>query len=88
MRILEKGNVLDQTVTDIERFGAPVDDELAAGETSIQADLLLYGSEANDLDKRRCGLTLRYCGVGVRARLGRSFSARVAAIPARRLKKP
>ncbi|MCB1021772.1 MAG: phytanoyl-CoA dioxygenase family protein [Bryobacterales bacterium] len=65
-----EGNVLDQTVTDVERYGAPVDDELRAGEMSIHADLLLHGSEANDSDRRRCGLTLRYCAADVEAHLG------------------
>ncbi|MEZ5361526.1 MAG: phytanoyl-CoA dioxygenase family protein [Bryobacterales bacterium] len=65
-----EGNVLDQTVTDVERFGAPVDDVLQAGEMSIHADLLLHGSEANESDRRRCGLTLRYCAADVEAHLG------------------
>jgi ectoine hydroxylase-related dioxygenase (phytanoyl-CoA dioxygenase family) len=66
----DEGNVLDQTVAGIGRFGAPVDDALLAGEMSIHADLLLHGSEANESDRRRCGLTLRYCAAGVRAHLG------------------
>ena len=37
---------------------------------SIHADLLLHGSEANDSDRRRCGLTLRYCAADVKAHLG------------------
>ncbi len=64
-----EGNVLDQTVEDIGRFGAPVFVELKAGEISIHNDLLLHGSEANDSDRRRCGLTLRYCTADVRAHL-------------------
>jgi len=66
----DEGNVLDQTVADIERFGEAVDDTLAAGEISIHSDLLLHGSEANDSDRRRCGLTLRYCAADVKAYLG------------------
>jgi hypothetical protein len=31
------------------------------------SDLLLHGSEANNSDRRRCGLTLRYCAAEVRA---------------------
>jgi hypothetical protein len=65
-----EGNVLDQTVEDAERFGQPVDVELEAGEVSIHCDLLLHGSEANQSDRRRCGLTLRYCAADVRAYLG------------------
>lgn len=64
-----EGNVLDQTVPNVERFGAPVDIELGAGEVSIHSDLLLHGSEANESDRRRCGLTLRYCSAEVRAGL-------------------
>ena len=65
-----EGNVLNQTIADVERFGAPVDDVLRAGEISIHSDLTLHGSEANDSDRRRCGLTLRYCAAYVRAYLG------------------
>ncbi len=63
-------NVLDQTVEDAERYGTPVDDELRAGEISVHSDLLLHGSEANLSDRRRCGLTLRYCAASVRAGMG------------------
>lgn len=63
-------NVLGTAVDDLGRFGQPVDIELAAGEISIHSDLLLHGSEANRSDRRRCGLTLRYCAADVRAYLG------------------
>jgi hypothetical protein len=62
-------NVLDQTIENVEQFGTPVDDVLKAGEVSLHNDLLLHGSEANDSDRRRCGLTLRYCAADVRAGL-------------------
>lgn len=58
-------NVLNQEVQDVSRFGSPTAIELKAGEISIHADLLLHGSEANDSDRRRCGLTLRYCAADV-----------------------
>lgn len=64
-----EANVLNQTVDDAERFGQPVDDELKAGEISIHSDLLLHGSAANESDRRRCGLTLRYCAADVRAHM-------------------
>jgi len=64
-----EGNVLHQTVANVERFGEPVDDELKAGQISVHADLLLHGSEANESDRRRCGLTLRYCSADVRAHM-------------------
>ena len=63
----DEHNVLDQTVPDAEQYGRPVDVELRAGEVSIHSDLLLHGSEANQSDRRRCGLTLRYCAAEVRA---------------------
>ena len=66
----DENNVLNQTVDDPERFGPVVDDVLKAGEVSLHSDLLLHGSRANDSDRRRCGLTLRYCSADVRAHLG------------------
>jgi hypothetical protein len=60
-------DVLDQEVEDIGRFGDPVDVELSAGQFSIHPDLLLHGSEPNTSNRRRCGLTLRYCAADVRA---------------------
>jgi hypothetical protein len=66
----DESNVLNQTVARAETFGEPVNVELKAGEISLHSDLLLHGSEANQSNKRRCGLTLRYCPVTVRAGLG------------------
>ncbi len=66
----DEANVLNQTVASVEQLGAPVDVELPAGEISIHSDLLLHGSEANLSNRRRCGLTLRYCPADVRAGLG------------------
>lgn len=60
-------NVLNQTIENAEQYGSPIDDSLKAGEISIHSDLLLHGSEANQSDRRRCGLTLRYCAADVRA---------------------
>jgi non-heme Fe2+,alpha-ketoglutarate-dependent halogenase len=62
--------VLNQKVLNAEQFGQPVNDELRAGEISLHSDLLLHGSEPNHSDRRRCGLTLRYCAADVRAGLG------------------
>ncbi len=61
--------VLNQRVAGIGRFGQPVDNILRAGEISLHSDLLLHGSEANDSNRRRCGLTLRYCSAEVSAYL-------------------
>ena len=66
----DESNVLNQTVTGAESLGEPFNVELKAGEISIHSDLLLHGSEANESNKRRCGLTLRYCPTIVRAGLG------------------
>jgi hypothetical protein len=62
-------NVLDQTIENPLQYGVEVCDELRAGEISLHSDLLLHGSEANDSDRRRCGLTLRYCAAEVRAHM-------------------
>lgn len=62
-------NVLNQTIENVEQYGHFVDDILQAGECSFHSDLLLHGSEANESDRRRCGLTLRYAAADVRAHL-------------------
>ena len=64
------GNVLDQTVKDPEQYGTRKHTPLKAGQISIHSDLLLHGSAPNDSDRRRCGLTLRYCPASVTAYLG------------------
>ncbi len=62
-------NVLNQTIDNVEQFGTEVCDTLKAGEISLHSDLLLHGSEANNSDRRRCGLTLRYCAAEVRGHM-------------------
>jgi ectoine hydroxylase-related dioxygenase (phytanoyl-CoA dioxygenase family) len=64
-----ENNILDQTVENAEQFGEPIDVALKAGEISIHNDMLLHGSEANESDRRRCGLTLRFCAAEVRAHM-------------------
>jgi non-heme Fe2+,alpha-ketoglutarate-dependent halogenase len=66
----DEANVLNQTVAGAENLGKPIDVELKSGQISIHSDLLLHGSEANESNRRRCGLTLRYCPASVRAELG------------------
>ncbi len=63
-------NVLNQSIDNPEQYGQIVFDVLKAGEVSLHSDLLLHGSDANDSDRRRCGLTLRYCSAEVHADLG------------------
>ncbi len=60
-------NVLTQTIVGAEQLGKPVDIELKAGEISLHSDLLVHGSLPNRSNRRRCGLTLRYCPPDVRA---------------------
>ena len=64
------GNVLDQSVKEPEKYGRHQLTALRAGQISIHSDLLVHGSSPNDSDRRRCGLTLRYCPAGVMAYLG------------------
>ena len=42
---------------------------LKAGEISLHNDALLHGSEANNSNKRRCGVTMRFSPVNVKADL-------------------
>ena len=63
-------NVLTQTIDAVDSYGTPVDIELAAGCISLHSDLLIHGSLPNTSDRRRCGLTLRYCSPDVRAYWG------------------
>jgi ectoine hydroxylase-related dioxygenase (phytanoyl-CoA dioxygenase family) len=42
---------------------------LKAGEISLHDDGLLHGSEANNSDRRRCGITMRFAPVSVKADL-------------------
>ncbi len=44
-----------------EALGEPFTNSLKAGQISLHADMLVHGSEPNRSDRRRCGLTLRYC---------------------------
>ena len=59
--------VLGQEIEGAEQLGKPVYDELKAGQFSLHADMLAHGSDPNLSDRRRCGLTVRYCPPTVRA---------------------
>jgi hypothetical protein len=66
-REVEPGTaVLNQEIENADRLGEPVYDELKAGEFSLHADMLAHGSDPNHSDRRRCGLTIRYCPPTVR----------------------
>lgn len=47
-------------------IGAHFTNCLRAGQASLHADMLVHGSPPNTSDRRRCGLTLRYCPPEVR----------------------
>lgn len=44
-----------------DQMGEAVSNDLKAGQMSLHADMLVHGSLPNASDRRRCGLTLRYC---------------------------
>ncbi|MEO0701039.1 MAG: phytanoyl-CoA dioxygenase family protein [Pseudomonadota bacterium] len=59
-------NVLDREIVGWQAMGEPVVNALKAGQMSLHADMLAHGSNANLSDRRRCGLTIRYCPPEVR----------------------
>lgn len=67
----EADTVLDLAVKNPQSYGdAEVDVTLKAGQFSMHSDLLLHGSEANESNRRRCGLTIRYAAADVRTWYG------------------
>ena len=67
----DDADVLKMVIDNPEQYGdAPVDATLRAGQFSMHSDLLLHGSEANESDRRRCGLTIRYAAAEVQAWYG------------------
>ena len=56
-----------QEIVDAEKLGEPFLNALQAGEASLHADMLAHGSDPNNSQRRRCGLTLRYAPLDVRA---------------------
>lgn len=67
----EVDTVLNLAVRNPNSYGdAEVDVSLHAGQFSMHSDLLLHGSEANQSDRRRCGLTIRYAAADVRTWYG------------------
>ena len=61
----DESEILYQSVANAEELGEPFDNILKAGEISMHSDLLLHGSKANASNRRRCGLTLRFCNAEV-----------------------
>ena len=60
------GSVFHKGTADAETLGKPFSNVLKAGQISLHADMLVHGSLPNESDRRRCGLTLRYCPPEVR----------------------
>ena len=62
----DANTVLDLAVKNPHSYGdAEVDVQLKAGQFSMHSDLLLHGSQANESNRRRCGLTIRYAAADV-----------------------
>lgn len=58
---MDEGSVFHKGIVPTDDMGAPFTNALGAGQISLHADMLVHGSLANTSDRRRCGLTLRYC---------------------------
>ncbi|MCF6445884.1 phytanoyl-CoA dioxygenase family protein [Nereida sp. MMG025] len=54
-------NIFHKGTANADEMGAPFTNALKAGQISMHADMLVHGSQANMSNRRRCGLTLRYC---------------------------
>ena len=59
-------SVFHKGIAVTEDMGSPFTNVLKAGQISLHADMLVHGSHANLSNRRRCGLTLRYCPPEVR----------------------
>jgi len=63
----EENNILNQTIVGADALGQPVGFDMKAGQISLHSDLLVHGSDPNNSNRRRCGLTMRYAAVDVQA---------------------
>ncbi|MEM1428006.1 MAG: phytanoyl-CoA dioxygenase family protein [Pseudomonadota bacterium] len=66
VRKAEGASVFHIETDGADALGEPVTNALKAGQISLHADMLVHGSLPNTSDRRRCGLTLRYCPPEVR----------------------
>lgn len=62
----DDASVFHKGTANAAALGEPFTNALRAGQISLHADMLVHGSLANLSDRRRCGLTLRYCPPDVR----------------------
>lgn len=58
---VEGASVLHLETAGAEAMGRPVSNNLRAGQISLHADMLVHGSKPNTSNRRRTGLTIRYC---------------------------
>lgn len=63
----EEGNVLHMTLDGPAVEANPASIILRAGQFSLHSDVMIHGSLPNRSSRRRCGLTVRYAPVDVRA---------------------
>ena len=57
----KKNPVLNQEILGLEKFDKPYLNVLRAGDFSLHADMIAHGSIPIASNRRRCGLTIRYC---------------------------
>ena len=57
----QKNSVLPREILDLGKLGKSYKNTLKAGDFSLHADMLAHGSLPNTSNRRRCGLTIRYC---------------------------
>ncbi|OUV89058.1 MAG: phytanoyl-CoA dioxygenase family protein, partial [Pelagibacteraceae bacterium TMED146] len=74
-RFVHKKNTAENLVLDQEVSFDQLDEtkivslNLKAGQISLHNDALLHGSEANNSDRRRCGVTMRFSPTNVKGDL-------------------
>ncbi|MEM9813511.1 MAG: phytanoyl-CoA dioxygenase family protein, partial [Pseudomonadota bacterium] len=61
VRKAEGASVFHIETEGADTLGTPFTNTLKAGQISLHADMLVHGSLPNGSERRRCGLTLRYC---------------------------
>ena len=59
-------SVLGHETDNIDETQKAFSNNLKAGQISLHADMLVHGSRPNNSNRRRCGLTIRYCPTDVR----------------------
>ena len=57
----QNNSVLPREILDLGKLGKSYKNILKAGDFSFHADMLAHGSLPNTSNRRRCGLTIRYC---------------------------